>query len=332
MNIFRFTILFGVVTPIILIYIHKLRTDSSPLSDYTIAYYLYSKVLNFLLPRTIAKKCVNKYFFYIIRTSQKLNNINVQVPLLLKPSILCIQFDDRKGITFVDNSKKNNSFACKYFGFKYHFSDKSFHDIPYINKLIYLRQQMQTECDYVMWIDSDAYICPSFDANIIINNYPDAALLISRDPEFVYKQNLIEPKGHYPVFCAGVFIVKNNSIGLEMLEFMIEHLTKPEKIKMYKKLDPEKTWAGFLYEQGIMNVAIRKYRKHCALLHFEYLNNSPHNLNENSWVIHAMGKNCSERSAISLKVMKLWEAQRGRASFECEGNHQIIEPLKYETG
>ena len=56
---------------------------------------------------------------------------------------------------------------------------------------------------------------------------------------------------------------------------MVEQLTNPEKIKMYENVDPKKTWAGFLYDQGIMNVAIRKYRKHCTLLHYKYLNDSP---------------------------------------------------------
>jgi hypothetical protein len=86
-------------------------------------------------------------------------------------------------------------------------------------------------------------------------------------------------------------------------------LTNPEKITMYEKIDPKKTWAGFTYEQGIMNIAIRKYRKYCTLLHYKYLNESPNNLNEKSWIIHAMGKNSNERNAVCLKVMKLWDSK-----------------------
>ena len=82
---------------------------------------------------------------------------------------------------------------------------------------------------------------------------------------------------------------------------------------MYEKIDPTKIWGGFTYEQGIMNVAIRKYRKHCALINSKYLNDSPNNMNEKSWIIHAMGErggegaSTSERNTISLKVAKLWD-------------------------
>lgn len=91
---------------------------------------------------------------------------------------------------------------------------------------------------------------------------------------------------------------------------MIDHLTNPKKITMYEKIDPTKTWAGFTgagSDQGIMNVAIRKYRKHCTLIHYKYLNDHPNNLNEKSWIIHSLGKNPNERNAVCLKVMKLWD-------------------------
>ena len=76
---------------------------------------------------------------------------------------------------------------------------------------------------------------------------------------------------------------------------------------MYEKIDPKKIKSGFFHDQGIMNVAIRKYRKHCTLLHYKYLNDSPNNFNEKSWIIHAMGQNQSERNTVCLKVMKLWD-------------------------
>ena len=78
---------------------------------------------------------------------------------------------------------------------------------------------------------------------------------------------------------------------------------------MYEKIDPEKAWAGFTYEQGIMNVTIRKYRKHCALLDNYYLNDRPSNLNKNSWIIHAMGPQLTneERNETCLKIIKLWQ-------------------------
>ena len=168
---------------------------------------------------------------------------------------------------------------------------------------------MNTTCEYVLWVDSDAYICPSFNINLIINNYPDAILLVSSDPDPPIDQNynILDKINYRSIFCSGIFIVKNNTKGKKIVDFMIEHLTCPKKIDMYLKIDEKKTWAGFTYEQGIMNIAIRKYRKQCCLLDYKYLNNSPNNLNEKSWIIHAMGTSQNKRNATCLKVMNLWD-------------------------
>jgi len=166
--------------------------------------------------------------------------------------------------------------------------------------MLYLKTQMEKDYEYVMWIDSDAYICPSFNINLLINNYPNSVFFISSD---IYAK-----KYYATVFCSGVFIVKNNSKGKELVNFIIDHLTNPAKQSMYIKLDPNKDWAAFTYEQGIMNVAIRKYRKHCTLLDRNYLNENQDNFNKKSWVIHAMGPaNAEERNETCLKVIKLWQ-------------------------
>lgn len=291
-----------------------MKTDINPFSNYKTAYKLYLIIISACLPNNITNHISNKYRFYTLRTTQKLDTINEKIPIIIKPSILCIQCDNRKGIEFVENSKKINLFACKHFGFKYNFSDKLINGNPYINKIIYLREQMNKNCEYIMWLDSDAFILPSFNIYCIINNFSDKSLFAASDGDAVLE--LRGGRGEiiysmlqkfHPIFCAGIFIIKNNSKGKEIVDFMIEHLTNPEKIRMYEKIDPTRIWAGFTYEQGIMNVAIRKYRKHCALINSKYLNDSPNNMNEKSWIIHAMGESTSERNIISLKVAKLWD-------------------------
>ena len=312
MELINKKIILMVIILSIIRYGYKMKTDINPLTNYGIAYYLYCKIIKIVLSNNLANEMSNKYIFYTIRTTQKLDNINEQIPITIKPSILCIQCDNRKGVPYIDNSNKINSLASKYHKFKHNFVYKNKHGMNNgaLDKIKFVQQKLiDTDCEYVMWIDSDAYICPSFNINLIINNYPNASFLVSRDPVRNSKLKILNKINYFPVFCCGIFIVKNNSKGKEIIDFIIDHLTNPKKIKMYEKIDPEKVWAGFYHDQGIMNVAIRKFRKHCTLLHYKYLNDSPNNLNEKSWIIHAMGENSNKRNEISSMVMKIWDKQ-----------------------
>jgi hypothetical protein len=49
--------------------------------------------------------------------------------------------------------------------------------------------------------------------------------------------------------------------------------------------------------------------KEISILNYKYLDDTPNNFNEKSWIIHAMGLmglNPSKRNAVCLKVAKLW--------------------------
>lgn len=297
-------------------YVSKLRNDGPDKIHYFTKLILllilrfFSEIYNnFASKNSIIKGFAieNNYYWYVYRTFQSIDQIK-PVKIKITPSILCIQCDNRDN-DYITNGKTINQMACEKHGFKYNFTDILQCDNPYVNKFIYLRSEMKKDYEYILWVDSDAYICPSFNINLLINNYPDSIFFASRDPPVVTPEHPIFSK-YFTVFCSGVFIIKNNSNGREFLDFMIDHLTNPEKINMYEKIDPTKTWAGFTgdgSDQGIMNVAIREHRKQCTLLDYNYLNDSPNNLNEKSWIIHAMALGPKERNEISLKVMKLWD-------------------------
>ena len=315
-NILEVALIALVIIYALKFYVSKLRNDGPDKIHYFTRVIFMSNLRvfleiynNFTPKKIIIPHLLNEsiYYWYTVRTFQSIDQIK-PVKIKITPSILCIQCDNRDN-DYIINGKTINQMACEKHGFKYNFTDILQCDNPYVNKFIYLRSEMKKDYEYILWVDSDAYICPSFNINLLINNYPDSIFFASRDPPVVTPEHSILSK-YYSIFCSGVFIIKNNSKGREFLDFIIDHLTNPEKINMYEKIDPTKTWAGFTgpgCDQGIMNVAIRKYRKQCTLLDYKYLNDSPNNLNEKSWIIHAMAKQPRERNAISLKVMKLWD-------------------------
>jgi hypothetical protein len=281
---------------IIIHYLYKLRTGEP-----------HEMVDTFKIFRKRYPKSTH-YYYYCYRTALKINYLKNKVNNV-NNSLLCIQGDNRIDSDFVKKSIKINQYFCKKKGFSYYFDDYSNYSNYnsgiklYNNKIILLYNLIKTNNthDYLMWIDSDAVLLESFNFNKIIGNYPNKNIIISKDP-YWSKPGLYK-KFFYPIACSGVFIIKNDKTSLEIFEYMIDNLTNKKRIDYFKKLHPNTvtSWAGYTYDQGQINLILRKYYIHSVLLAQKYLNGSAtmdKNIIDENWVMHAMGTKSEKRAEL----------------------------------
>lgn len=100
------------------------------------------------------------------------------------------------------------------------------------------------EMDYFIWLDSDTIIShPEIPIEYLLNINQTKSIFIGKD----YPCRKIDP------YCAGVFIIKNNSIGYQfIIECINIYLSRTKCINDEKYILTGK-YAGECYEQGIMN-------------------------------------------------------------------------------
>jgi hypothetical protein len=127
-----------------------------------------------------------------------------------------------------------------------------------------------------MWLDSDTYI-KNMNINLskILNQYSSDIFIGSDNNKY---NDLIN---------AGVFIIKNSKIGKNFLEECISSLH-------YSCINSDGTlngrWAGFCYEQGIMNLLIvDKYRKYTTILSNNLIFNN-RECNDAVFIMHLHGQ------------------------------------------
>ena len=91
---------------LIIIYIYKLRNDG-PNKTHDFTRKICKKNVEFFLGKEKWKNLEldNNYFWYVTRTIQRINKIK-PVQIKLKPSVLCIQCDNRTDRDYVKNGKK----------------------------------------------------------------------------------------------------------------------------------------------------------------------------------------------------------------------------------
>jgi len=187
-----------------------------------------------------------------VNLSQLISNNKLKKPLQTRNKILIITFDNRNDnyITAHNNNLKEYS---KKWNIDYKFYNKCEKNIYWCKIYLILDALKSNKYDFVMWLDSDTYI-KNMNINLsdILNQYNSDIFICSDNNK------------NYDWVNAGVFIIKNSKIGRQFIEKCIESFY-PECLNNDNSLKGR--WAGFCYEQGIMNILIaNKYRKYTTIL------------------------------------------------------------------
>jgi hypothetical protein len=193
---------------------------------------------------------------------------------------------------------------ANYHGYKYIFFDKyeSEKKFPvFWQKLEILLDLLKDKNnDYVMWVDSDTLVAhPRVSLNIILNQSDSSIFIGKNEP---YKDN--------NAFCAGVFIIKNNDVGINFINDCINTYTnRPQCINDNQEYILFGKWAGECYEQGIMNELINsKYSNDVYNIPEDYVKNQAGDpFAFNALIVHQFGdKNlCLKRFKEYLNNNKL---------------------------
>lgn len=109
-----------------------------------------------------------------------------------------------------------------------------------------------------MWVDSDTFVnCPKIPLSDIIDHTKSIHLGINCVKEEIFKDLLFKK-----TLNAGVFIIKNDSIGRSYLEDCIKTFKTRKVCNVNGKPESVGSFAGKCYEQGIMNELIRGVPKY----------------------------------------------------------------------
>jgi hypothetical protein len=194
-----------------------------------------------------------------------------------------------------------NQYSLKH-GYTYYFFDK------YENKLdlpIYwwkLQSMLDifknNNCDYVLWLDSDAFFVDN-DVSLesLIELSADSSIFIGIDWSIL---NIL-----YKTYCAGVFLIKNDKVGKSFLEDCINVYINNHNCKVNNKYTLNSIWAGECYEQGVMNELLKtKYKNNIFIIPYSFvLNNSK--LSKNTVISHIYG----DKENTYNEIMNFYKSQ-----------------------
>ena len=186
-------------------------------------------------------------------------------------NILVLQIEDRDD-SLLNKLMNQNKKVCLENDIKYNYLKKSSHNIPpYWAKVFEIYKIMKKNLDitHIIWLDSDAFFY-NFDKqklNNLINEHSEYSMIISKDmPPWENKE-----------FNAGSFIIKNDTIGQNIISKWMK-LYNPDKwIFFANKWLADSDWAAEDYEQGAFIKYIltdENYIPHIKQLPFYILNNN----------------------------------------------------------
>jgi len=263
------------------------------------------------------------YYLLIKKNAYIQENMDIEIKSLLnksdcdykhKVAIVTLETRKLKELLTIHNESFIN--YANYHGYKYIFVDKyeSEKNLPiYWQKLeIVLDLLKDKNNDYVMWVDSDTLIAhPRVSLSIILNQ-SDSSIFIGKDEP--YKDN--------NAFCAGVFIIKNNDVGINFLNDCINTYTnRSQCINNNQEYILFGEWAGECYEQGIMNELINsKYSNYVYNIPEHYLKNQGTDpFAFNALIVHQFGdkKLCLKRFKEYLNNNKLLPIIPNKTPLKC---------------
>ena len=176
---------------------------------------------------------------------------------------------------------KVNEEYCLNHNLDYMFLSSYDYDMPvYWMKVKIITDILNNNSKYkgIIWLDSDA-VFTNMDKsirNVLDNN---KSFYIATDPpEFNEKQ-----------LNAGTWIVKNNDIGIKIMNDWLNNYNSSFWIKKDDNWHTDMVWAGIAYEQGSFNSIIYpKYKDHIDVLKWNIFNNDTRS-NKDAYISHYLG-------------------------------------------
>ena len=215
--------------------------------------------------------------------NKKIKNLTGPSSVVNKKRIALICYDNRQSDPKVLAFKDINEQYCQKQGYTFLFYNSYSPDDqqypPYWLKVKILYDLIMTDqYDYLMWIDSDACIHnPEIKIENLFNFDPEAVFVASPDP--------------LTIFNAGVWVVKNNTLGRELMSDWIKMYDPSKWTKTASgKWSCQGMWGGIDYEQGSGRrlLLTPKYSPWVLFLPFKTL--QYYRGNANSFTLHFMGE------------------------------------------
>lgn len=226
------------------------------------------------------------YFIYLIYLKYKIffvnEKSNFKLKNLNKKNILIFTIETRD-LKILDIHNKNISDYAEKHNYKYIFIKdyKNSLELPvYWWKIQCMLDYLNSnKYDYVLWLDSDAFFIDyEIPLESLLEMSPESSIYIGKDLNPLFN-----------IYCAGVFIVKNDKIGKEFLSDCINTYINTKSCKVDNKYTLNSEWAGDCYEQGVMNKLLKtKYKKNVFIIPNSFvLNHSK--ISENTVISHIFG-------------------------------------------
>jgi hypothetical protein len=181
----------------------------------------------------------------------------------------------------------HNRDICETNNFEYVFMERSAdHVPPYWGKIVELQRLLADPSrDYVMWLDSDAFLYKFDKARFtqFLDTNSAYSMIISGDM----------PPWQHGTFNAGSFIVKNDEAGRTIVDTWLSAYNPEKWTHSNGKWTTSGVWAGREYEQGAFMSTIlsnQQFAQHIQSVHYSVLNNNSciHNT-DNTLVVHLAG-------------------------------------------
>ena len=226
------------------------------------------------------------------------NQTNFGNVMKLNDKICIVTIENRKEEYITLHNKSFSEYSDKH-GYEYTFIDNYKPEINvYWRKIFIVLELLKTDkWGYVMWVDSDTIL-----------KYPNKKL---EDYFKKYSSDIIigvdcwKNCNDLYLLNAGVFVIKNSKIGIQLLEECVNKYENQKKECLDSKNNITGSWAGQCYEQGILNKLIMTTDKYINstyidysqdfVFHKDYKGGNDYNKNESALIVHLSDSDNSVR-------------------------------------
>lgn len=232
----------------------------------------------------------SKFYYNTDIFNKLIDNNKLTKPINKSNKFLFVTFENRNK-EYVDIHNKNIMDYTKKWRYDYKFINHCDYN-PYWCKIkIVLNELVNSNYDYVVWLDSDTSIKKhNVDINDIVNIY-DSHIFVGSDNNKIF--GLIN---------AGVFIIKKSNIGINFLKDCLKNV---KKICFNKNGSLKGLWAASCYEQGQMNLNIAdKYLKYTTVLPNEYILNMG-KCDDQTFIMHLYGGSDEARKECLSEITQI---------------------------
>jgi hypothetical protein len=235
----------------------------------------------FILISLILLVLLYVYIRYTINLKNKLEELKrVKKTRKTKEKIAIVTMETRDSEMLSIHNKNLNDY-CKLHNYTYIFKNSYENDLKlpiYWKKIQLVKEVLENgNFDYVMWLDSDTLIIDKLiPLEFILND--QSSIYMGKDKNSKLNLN------------AGVFIIKNDDIGINFLKECIDVYINRDICKdKYGNYSLNGKWSGECYEQGIMNELIKtKYFNKFRLFN-DYIVLNTETPNTTCFILHLFG-------------------------------------------